>query len=487
MQTIRSIVRTVSGTTKLSSLLNAALFAIAGACWAATPSDLLEQAIYSEETKGDLEGAMRLYQQVVAEAKDAHSVAAQAQYQLGVCLHKKKNFSEAKTAFEQLINNYPDEKELVSRARAYLTASNPLLPAPWADGEEEVLDIKFPTGFKIGVMRYCVVSGEIEGRKIWRLSSLGMARGQTFSRVETEADTFKPIHSRWKHTLIGDVETGYTEGRAEMRTFGKDGVKTVDLEAGVLDNEECVQWMRRLPLVEGYKNSAKCLASLGGGQTILVKLEVVGREKLQVPAGAFDSFKVELNIGQTFWYSADQHHYLVKFEAGGAIAELTSIQVVKPGDAVKYQNAALGFSLSAPPGWLFDAPELRDKKDAASLAILDPEALVTGIMTVRPVVNLKAEEKKSARVWAEMDAAEQSKTAKDFQIRAESWSERTVAGHPGAGFVADLTEGKAGKSAYVVHTLGGTNAAWFYFVAGTNDFPGLRAKFDAIIDSYHGN
>ena len=34
-----------------------------------SPSQVLEKAIYSEETKGDLEGAMTLYKQVVSEAK----------------------------------------------------------------------------------------------------------------------------------------------------------------------------------------------------------------------------------------------------------------------------------------------------------------------------------------------------------------------------------------------------------------------------------
>jgi hypothetical protein len=46
---------------------------------AASPSELLEQGIYSEETKGDVDAALKLYQQVVAEAKAGLAVAAQAQ------------------------------------------------------------------------------------------------------------------------------------------------------------------------------------------------------------------------------------------------------------------------------------------------------------------------------------------------------------------------------------------------------------------------
>jgi len=61
-----------------------------------SPSDTLEQGIYSEETKGDLDGAMQLYQKVITQAKADQASAAQAQYHLGVCYYKKKDFSDAK-------------------------------------------------------------------------------------------------------------------------------------------------------------------------------------------------------------------------------------------------------------------------------------------------------------------------------------------------------------------------------------------------------
>ena len=47
----------------------------------------------------------------------------------------------------------------------------PLMPAPWVDGEEMQLDIKFPTGFKIGAACYRVNAGETNGQKTWRLAS----------------------------------------------------------------------------------------------------------------------------------------------------------------------------------------------------------------------------------------------------------------------------------------------------------------------------
>ena len=69
----------------VTSLLTTAQMAAA-----ASPSELLEQGIYSEETKGDVDAALKLYQQVVTEAKTGQAVAAQAQYRLASASTKRR-------------------------------------------------------------------------------------------------------------------------------------------------------------------------------------------------------------------------------------------------------------------------------------------------------------------------------------------------------------------------------------------------------------
>ena len=172
----------------LLAMLTILFVAAAQAASTNSLSELLEKGIYSEETKGDLDGAMQLYKQVVSEAKAGQAVAAQAQYRLGVCQYKKRNFSEANAAFEKLIKDYPDQKELVAKARDYLASAMALLPPPWVDGEALQLDIKFPTGFKIGTVIYSINSGELNGRRIWQPHARTFAGVQSFSRVEVEAE-----------------------------------------------------------------------------------------------------------------------------------------------------------------------------------------------------------------------------------------------------------------------------------------------------------
>jgi len=459
---------------------------IATAAPAGSLAELLEKGIYSEETKGDLDAALQLYKQVVSEAKDGQAVAAQAQYRLGVCYYKKKNYAEATAAFEKLVKDYPEQKELLARARDYLAGAVTLLPAPWTDGEEMRLDIKFPTGFKVGMGSYAIHAGETNGQKLWRPTARIFAGVQSFSRVEVDADSFKPIHSRWKHTLIGDADTVYTPGHAELKLKGKNEVKKIDLEGIVYDNEEAIQLMRRLPLATNYSTTLRFFASLGGGAIVPVKLDVIGIEKLEVPAGTYECFKVELNIHQTFWYSTEPHRYLVKFEAGGIIAELATVTRQKAGEPVSYQDPSLGFTLSAPPDWIFYRPEANDEKVKVGVMILDPEGTAAGEVNVAMTADLKPAQRKSPRDWAESEIPDGAKFLKDLQVRPESWRERPVGGHPGVSFIGDYVEGQEKKIAYAVFSLGSAHATEFRLMLPAKDFEEFRAKFDAIVDSYKG-
>jgi hypothetical protein len=457
---------------------------------AASPSELLEQGIYSEETKGDVDGALKLYQQVVTEAKAGQAVAAQAQYRVGVCYYKKKNYGEANTAFEKLLKDYPDQKDLIALANTYLTRAMPLMPAPWVDGEELQLDIKFPSGVKIGAATYRVQAGETNGQKIWRLRTrLGLASSKQLSQVEVEADSFKPIHCRWKINVIGEVDVTYLPGHAEMKMVGQDEVKQIDLNGVVYDNEEVAQLIRRLPLAPGYKTTVHTFTGLGGGNIIPVQVAVTGSEKLEVPAGTFDTYKVELGFvgqSQTFWYSTDAHHYLVQFKGNGVVAVLATVTQRKPGEPVPYQDPALGFSLAAPAEWMFYRTDNRDDKAKVRVMVLDPDAIATSIVNVGNRKVLWPEAQKSLRAWADKEIAEGegSKTLTELQIRPESWKDRTVAGKPGLSVIGDYVEADEKKVGYAVFTFGNTNAATFVLLAAAKDFEAFQPKFEAIVDSY---
>ena len=83
------------------------LLATAQVAAAASPSELLEQGIYSEETKGDVDAALKLYQQVVTEAKAGQAVAAQAQYRLGVCYLQEEELRRGQCGLREAAQGLP--------------------------------------------------------------------------------------------------------------------------------------------------------------------------------------------------------------------------------------------------------------------------------------------------------------------------------------------------------------------------------------------
>jgi len=91
--------------------------------------ELVEKAIYLEETKGDLEKAIEVYSQIVKEFPDERAIAAKAQLHIGLC-YEKLGKREAQKAYEDVLNKYADQLEFVSKARERLMVLRTETAAP---------------------------------------------------------------------------------------------------------------------------------------------------------------------------------------------------------------------------------------------------------------------------------------------------------------------------------------------------------------------
>jgi len=98
-----------------------------------TAKELFERALYLEETKGDLEKAIEVYSRIVKEFPDERATAAQAQLHLGYCF-EKLGLKEAQKAYQNVIDKYPEQKEVVKIAKEKLSI---LLKAQALAGKEE--------------------------------------------------------------------------------------------------------------------------------------------------------------------------------------------------------------------------------------------------------------------------------------------------------------------------------------------------------------
>ena len=81
---------------------------------------MLEQAIYQEETAGNLEAAAKTYRQIVEQAAVGRALVAQALTRLAALEVRQKQLDEARQTIERLRTEYPEQKDLIAKAEALL-------------------------------------------------------------------------------------------------------------------------------------------------------------------------------------------------------------------------------------------------------------------------------------------------------------------------------------------------------------------------------
>ena len=82
------------------------------------PVMLLQEALYLEESEGNLETAIELYGQILEQSPNVKAVAARAAYQLGRCHTKKGENDKAVKYFQQVITQYPKQASATTKALA---------------------------------------------------------------------------------------------------------------------------------------------------------------------------------------------------------------------------------------------------------------------------------------------------------------------------------------------------------------------------------
>ena len=131
---------------------------VLAACITVTPSlaqtttELLQKAIYTQETEGNLDNAILIYRQIVNSAPSQRDVAAQAQFRLAQALLQKGDLTSAAQEFNKLARDYSDYRNLVSTLAAQnskklavaVEATNMFLYAPTSALAEMTFDQNKP-------------------------------------------------------------------------------------------------------------------------------------------------------------------------------------------------------------------------------------------------------------------------------------------------------------------------------------------------------
>jgi hypothetical protein len=104
--------------TTVMFLLALPLFSAAAA--AKPASVMLREGLYAEEVDGDIEAALKIYEEIINDKSASRDNVAQALYRQGMCCLKKKDDSGARDAFVKLTAEYADQTEIIEKVKPLL-------------------------------------------------------------------------------------------------------------------------------------------------------------------------------------------------------------------------------------------------------------------------------------------------------------------------------------------------------------------------------
>lgn len=83
---------------------------------------LFEKAKFTMETKGDLKGAIKLFEEIIRKYPNEREYAAKSLYLMGISYEKlgERQAKQAQAAFQRIVEDYPDQTEAVNMAKERL-------------------------------------------------------------------------------------------------------------------------------------------------------------------------------------------------------------------------------------------------------------------------------------------------------------------------------------------------------------------------------
>ena len=84
----------------------------------------LVDAIYQEETAGDLDKAIEIYERILKHEESRRGYLAQATFRLGSCYLKKGNEEEARKYLQRVVEQFPQQTVLSDKAQQLLATSS---------------------------------------------------------------------------------------------------------------------------------------------------------------------------------------------------------------------------------------------------------------------------------------------------------------------------------------------------------------------------
>lgn len=192
--------------------------------------------------------------------------------------------------------------------------------APWKDGDKASYDVVDRSGTKLGtsVFEFAADGEAWVVSFVEKVASLDQA-----GKVRVEASTLRPLGEEKTLRVPGTdatVNLSYKNGKLEINAVvnGQNKQASLDVPADALENDQLLMTLRALRFAEGYEGR---YTNVVGQNALKVNttVRVKGKEEVTVPAGTFQTWRVELDFvqaRQTVWYQLDAPHNMVQYDNG---------------------------------------------------------------------------------------------------------------------------------------------------------------------------
>jgi hypothetical protein len=199
--------------------------------------------------------------------------------------------------------------------------------APWADGESASYDVLSASSQKIGTSE----SGLTLDTGAWVLSwSDKIGELDQSWKLRMDAQTLKPLsEEKTIHTAATDatISTTYTGSKLDIKAIVKGETQSASMNVpdNAIDNDQLLVVLRALPFAQGYEAKYAIIVAQNA-LNVPVTIRVKAKESVEVPAGKFEAWRVELDFGQgqqSLWYQVDSPHRLVQYDNGATKMVLT--------------------------------------------------------------------------------------------------------------------------------------------------------------------
>jgi hypothetical protein len=195
-----------------------------------------------------------------------------------------------------------------------------LQPAPWQDGSTASYDWLDASDNQVGTSQYSLALSE----GTWTISETDKLPGlEQKIEVQIDATALVPLgEHKTIQTANNNVEvtTQYANGKLtiDAAVDGQNRNASLDVPANAIDNDQVLMTLRALPFAQDYTVTYVTIVAQNALK-VNTTFTVVSQESVTVPAGTFDTWRVELASGQNkqyAWYQVDAPHALVQYDNG---------------------------------------------------------------------------------------------------------------------------------------------------------------------------